>query len=277
MFNNNLSIVFWQFWSWKTYEVVQLAYKRFIKEDAIIISNMWLSFPHIRIFQNSDLLPILDEIAVYHKNVITPFNAPESFLLAHNIQKSDNPNRPIFILIDEWVIFFESRNFAQNFKEEKLRNMFATPRHFDMQIAVIVQNFERVDKLIRDLAQEVIEIKPFFRFFRRKLSYDINRMIGETGGLREEIPVIESKWNMPYFSYKKDTNKFFGGLYYTKEALGNLAIHADSEIRTLRDYLALKPEDLEDWRRVYQKKIAKDFLNLPEKMKKRWLKDYFNN
>lgn len=277
IFQNNLSIIFGQFGSWKTYEIVRLAYKRYKEENAIIISNMWLAFPHIRIYDNKDLLPLLDEIGEYHKKVITPYNAPESYLLAHNIQKSDIPNRPIFILIDEWVIFFESRNFAQNFKEEKLRNMFATPRHFDMQICVIVQNFERVDKLIRDLAQEVVEIQPFMWFFRVKLSYDINRMIGETGGLREDIPIIAKKWSFPFLAYKKDTNRYFGGLYYTKEALASLSIRAEKEIRTLRDYLLLDENQLEDWRRIYQKKIAEDFLKLPEKVKNKWLSDYFNN
>lgn len=274
MLDNNLSIIFWEFGSGKTYEMVKLAYKRYCEEGAIIISNMWLSFPHIRIYDNKGLLPLLDEIWNYHKEVITPYNAPPSYLLAHNIKQSDIPNRPIFILIDEWIIFFESRNFAQNFKEEKLRNMFATPRHFDMQICVIVQNYERVDKLIRDLAQEVVEIKPFLKFFRVKLSYDTNRIMWENGWLRDEIPILEKKFSFPYLSYKKDTNKFFGWLYYTKEALASLAIKAEKEITSLKDYLSITPEQLDDWRRVYQKKIAEDFLKIPEKIKEKWLQDY---
>lgn len=274
MFNDNLSIVFWEFWSWKTYEIVKLAYKRYKEEWAIIISNMWLAFPHIRIYNNNDLLPLLDEIWVYHKKVITPYNAPPSYLLAHNLQSSKIPNRPIFILIDEWVIFFEARNFAKNFSQEKLRNMFATPRHFDMQICVIVQNIERVDKLIRDLAQEIVEIRPVLWFFRQKLSYDTNRLMWENGWLREDIPVLEKKWSIPYFSYKKDTSKHFWWLYYTKEALGELAIKNPNEIKTLKQYLELSEKQLEDWRKIYQQKIAENFLNLPEKLKQKWLRDY---
>lgn len=274
MFNDNLSIVFWEFWSWKTYEIVKLAYKRYKEEWAIIISNMWLAFPHIRIYNNNDLLPLLDEIWVYHKEVITPYNAPPSYLLAHNLQASKTPNRPIFILIDEWVIFFEARNFAKNFSQEKLRNMFATPRHFDMQICVIVQNIERVDKLIRDLAQEIVEIRPVLWFFRQKLSYDTNRLMWENGWLREDIPVLEKKWSIPYFSYKKDTSKHFWWLYYTKEALGELAIKNSNEIKTLKQYLELSEKQLEDWRKIYQQKIAENFLNLPEKLKQKWLRDY---
>lgn len=275
MFENNLSIVFGQFGSWKTYEMVKLAYKRYIEDGAIIISNMWLAFPHIRIYENADLLPILDEISVYHKNIITPFNAPPSYLMAHGIDPSDIPNRPIFILIDEGVIFFESRNFASNFKEPKLRNMFATPRHFDMQIVVIVQNYDRLDKLIRDLAQEVVEVTPwFFWIFRVKLSYDTNHIISENGWIREDIPILKKKFSMPYFSYKKDMSKFFWGLYYTKEALGQLAPKNPNEIRSFDQYLQLSPEDLEDWRKNYQKKIAEDFFALPEKLRKKWLKGY---
>lgn len=276
MFNNNLSIVFWEFWTWKTYEVVQLAYKRFIEEDAIIISNMWLAFPHIRIYKNDDLIPLLDQIAKYHKEVITPFSAPWSFLLAHKIQKSNNKNRPIFILIDEWVIFFEARNFKNNFAKEQLRNMFATPRHFDMQICVIVQNYSRVDKIIRDLAQEVVETKKYFWFFRLKLSYDTNRIETEMWWLRDEIPILEWKISFPWLSYKKDMNKFFWWLYYTKEALWELAIKNPNEINDFYEYLKLTKEDLEDWRKKYQKEILNNFLNLPEKIKQKWLKDYKN-
>lgn len=274
MFNNNLSIVFGQFWSWKTFEMVMLAYKRYTEENAIIISNMWLSFPHIRIYENSDLIPILDEIWKYHKNVITPFNAPASYLLAHGIESSDIPNRPIFVLIDEGVIFFESRNFAKNFASPELRNMFATPRHFDMQIVVIVQNYDRIDKLIRDLAQEVVEVRPWLFFFRVMLSLDTNRIMGENGGLNEEIPVLEKKTTIPYLRYKKVHSKFFGGLYYTKEALSTLSIRSTDTITTLKQYLELTPEQLYDWRKKYQKKIANDFLSLPDKLRQKWLKWY---
>lgn len=254
--------------------MAKLAYQKYEKENAIVISNMWLSFPHIRVYNNDDLIPILDEIGEYHKNVITPYNAPESYLLAHGIKKSNKPNRPIFVLLDEGVIFFESRNFAKNFSSWTLRNMFATPRHFDMQIVVIVQNYDRIDKLIRDLAQEVVEVRPWFFFFRVMLSLDTNRIQGENGGLNPDVPILSKKFTLPFFSYKKVHSKFFGGLYYTKEALDTLSIKATDTIHTFRDYLALSDDQLYDWRKKYQQKIADDFLSLPENLRHKWLKGF---
>ena len=63
-------------------------------------------------------------------------------------------------------------------------------------------------------------------------------------------------------------------MYYTKEALGQLAPKNPNEIRSFDEYLQLSPDDLEDWRKNYQKKIAEDFFALPEKLRKKWLKGY---
>lgn len=78
MLDGNLSAVFGQFWAWKTYMMVQQAFSAY-KKGAIVISNCWLSFPHIRIYTPDDLLPILTDISTIHERYITPALAPDSY------------------------------------------------------------------------------------------------------------------------------------------------------------------------------------------------------
>jgi hypothetical protein len=159
---------------------VRNAYQAYL-DGAVVISNMWLAFPHIRWYLPDDLPSILHEIYDYHEEVIVPYEAPDSFLLAHNIKRDkDNPPRNFYILADEGGVFFNSRNFQQNFKEKSLLVMLAEPRHFNMQITAITQKLDLIDKTFRDLTQEIIEFTPFiFGVFRRALSYDLKYLTDE--------------------------------------------------------------------------------------------------
>lgn len=256
MLDSNLSIIFGTFWTGKTYYAVRDAYKAYLN-GSIVISNMWLAFPHVRWYQPSDLPSILHEIYDYHEQKITPFDAPDSFLMAHNISRSEEEPRSFYILADEGGVFFNSRNFASNFKEKSLLVMLAEPRHFNMQITAITQELDLIDKTFRDLSQEIIEFTPFlFWIFRRAISYDKNRMFSDKGGLREEIPIIDTKTYFHWWHRKKDTSNFFGGLYYTKEVLGDLALVRPSHIHSLKDFF--EREDIErDWRETYSEKLGK--------------------
>jgi len=171
MLDQNLSIIFWTYWTGKTYYAVRNAYEAY-KQGAIVITNMWLAFPHVRFYLPEDLPNILHEIYDYHEKYIVPYEAPDSFLLAHDVEKSDIEPRSFYILIDEASVFFNSREFWKNFKDASLRVMMTEPRHFNMQITAISQDLALIDKMFRDLAQEIIEFVPYFFFWRRALSYD---------------------------------------------------------------------------------------------------------
>lgn len=255
MLDQNLSIIFWTYWTWKTYYAVRNAYQAYL-EGAIVISNMFLAFPHIRFFENEDLVPILKELDIYHKEVITPYDAPDSFLIAHQISKSIDEPRNFYILIDEWLVFFDSREFATNLKDKQIKNLFATPRHYNLQITVIVQRIWRLDKALRDLAQEMIEFTPFlFGWFRRATSYDTERMI-DWDTLLQDIPILETKTFYHAFHRWKDNSKFFGWLYFTKEVLGPNAIRHTSQIRSLKQYF-ISENTLRDWRETMLEKANK--------------------
>lgn len=254
MLNQNLSIIFWTFGTWKTYYAVRNAYQAYL-DGAIVISNMWLAFPHIRWYLLEDLPRILHEIYDYHEEVIVPFEAPDSFLLAHDIKRDrDNPPRSFYVLADEGGVFFNARNFQSNFKEKSLLVMLAEPRYFNMQITAITQKLDLIDKTFRDLSQEIIEFTPFlFGIFRRALSYDLKYLVDE-GWWDHDIETVETKTYFHWYHRRKDTSNFFGGLYFTKEVLGDLALRRKDDITSLREFF--EREDTEvDWRQNIVKKV----------------------
>jgi len=97
--SSNLSLIFWQFGAWKTYYIVREARKAYERGD-IVISNTWLSFPHIRFYVPSDLPPILGEINTYHHQETTPVVAPYSYLDAHGIPAKEQTNWRVFA----WIV-----------------------------------------------------------------------------------------------------------------------------------------------------------------------------
>lgn len=256
MLDQNLSIIFWTYGTWKTYYAVRNAYQAYL-DGAVVISNMWLAFPHIRWYLPSDLPSILHEIYDYHENVIVPYEAPDSFLLAHDIKRDkNNPPRNFYVLADEWGVFFNSRNFQQNFKEKSLLVMLAEPRHFNMQITAITQKLDLIDKTFRDLAQEIIEFTPFiFWVFRRALSYDLKYLV-EEWWWSEEIETVETKTYFHWYHRKKDTSNFFGWLYFTKEVLWDLALRRADDIQSLKEFF-----EKEDTERDWRESIAKKAIN----------------
>lgn len=241
MFNQNLTLLFGTFGAWKTYIWVREAKKAFDNGD-IVISNTWLSFPHIRFYVPTDLPKILREISEYHTKNITPTVAPLSYLISHKIEKSDVEPRNFFVLIDEGGLFFNARNFQKNFADDTITEMLVQPRKYGMQIVAVVQDLQMIDKYFRLLAQEIIEIQPFlFGFARRAYSYD-KKYIQNEGGWTPETPTIESSIYWHWFNTRKDRIKYFGGLYYTREILGSKSIRYDHDIFSLSDYLLLESQ-----------------------------------
>jgi len=239
MLDYNLSLVFGQFGAWKTYYIIREAKKAYERGD-IVISNTWLSFPHIRFYVPADLPPILEEINEYHHHVTTPSVAPLSYLEAHSIPVEDEETRNFFVVLDEAGIFFNSRNYQKNFSDPSFLEMFTQPRKYGMQICAICQDLGMVDKNIRNLAQEVVEFSPFlFGLLRRAYSYD-KKYIQIEGGWSPEIPLLDSKTYWHFIQRWKDSHKYFGWLYYTREILGHKAIHHDTDIRTLKRYFEIE-------------------------------------
>jgi len=259
MLDQNLSLIFGTYWTWKTYYAVRNAYEAY-KNGAIVITNMWLAFPHIRFYLPEDLPNVLHEIYDYHEKYIVPYEAPDSFLMAHELKRSDVEPRSFYILIDEASVFFNSREFSKNFKDASLRVMMTEPRHFNMQITAISQDLALIDKMFRDLCQEIIEFTPFWIFWRRAYSYD--KKFLKDDGWDSQIPIIEKKTYFHWLNRKRDESQFFWGLYFTKEVLGDYALRLSKKyaIQTLQEYLQ-KEDILVDWRDKYHKKIYQNITD----------------
>lgn len=271
MFDRNLSVVFGEDGAWKTYTVVHDLYKKFLKWT-IVISNMWLAFPHIRIYTMDDLIPILIELQNYHREVITPSMAPPSFLLAHDITPSDIPPREFYVLIDEALMFANKRSWEKNFSDPSMLQMISAPRHYGMQITYITKKVQHVDKFLRELALEIVEVRPFFKLWTKLYSHDINRFFVESSWPAANINavenIIDTDTHFDWLNKRKDESHFFWGLYFTLEVLGNLAIKHVSHIHSIKQYLDLESiRGLVDWRDEYLKKLWKDLISSGKSLK----------
>lgn len=214
---------------------------------------MWLAIPHVRWYVSKDLVPILHEIDRYHISHITPYDAPDSFLVSHDIKRSDETPRSFYILADEWAIFFDARNFSKNFSDESMTAMLVTPRHLNMQITVVCQDLDLLDKRFKDLCNEIIEFRStWFWFARTAESVDKKQALDKN--YHGELAVLEKKTKFMYFQHKKDMSEYFGWLYYTKELLGPRAVKRPDDVTSLAGYFR-QEGTLEDWRAPYLKKL----------------------
>lgn len=240
----NLALIFGQFWAWKTFYSVLQAYDAYTRWD-VVISNMWLAFPHVRWYIPDELPPIIHEIQDYHDKIATPNYSPNSYRFAHNIEKSNEKPRRFFFLIDEAWLFFNSRNFKKNFDDPKMLEFFVQPRKYDCTIAIICQSLEMIDVNFRRLAQDVIEFRKWIWWiFRLGESFDPKYLTMEQGWWNPETPVLRRKFYLHFYFTQKSHIKFFGGLYYTKEILGDRAIRHFSHITSIKKYLLLEKADV---------------------------------
>ena len=237
LINQDLTLVFWFFWAWKTFYTVESAYKAYKRWD-IIISNMWLAFPHVRWYIADELPAIIEEIQNYHDDFATPMYAPKSYLWAHNIKPIKGKPRRFFFLIDEAWIFFNSRNFKKNFEKPEMIEFLVQPRKFDCTIAVICQSLKMIDVNFVRLAQEVVEFRPWlFWLFRFWEAYDTKFLNIEWDWWDRDIPVTRRKIFLHDFYTIKARIKFIWWLYYTKEILWVRAVRRKEHILTVKDYL----------------------------------------
>lgn len=250
LIKEDLTLVFWFFWAWKTFYTVEEAYKAYKRWD-IVISNMWLAFPHIRWYTADEMPPIVKEIQDYHDNFATPMYAPKSYLWAHEIKPIKGKPRRFFFLIDEAAIFFNARNFKQNFSSPEMIEFFVQPRKFDCTIAVICQSLNMIDVNFVRLAQEVVEFRKWIGgLFRLGEGYDTSRLNLEEGWIDPQTtPVTRRKFFLHLYYTWKARAKFIWGLYYTKEILWDRAVRRPEHIRTVKDYFFKETTDPEfhDW------------------------------
>lgn len=244
----NLALIFGQFGAGKTFYVVQEAYKAYMRWD-IVISNMWLAFPHVRWYVPSELPPIIREVQDYHDNIATPSYAPSSYLSAHSIQRTKNKPRKFFFLIDEAWLFFNNRSFRENFSDKTMLEFLVQPRKYDCTLAVIVQSLDMLDVNFVRLAQDVIEFRKYILWlFRLGEAFDI-KYLASQDWWDPDTPIIRRKFYLhPFFTFRART-QFFGWLYYTKEILGNRAIRSPDHVITLDTYLLLdRNKNFHNWR-----------------------------
>jgi hypothetical protein len=88
---------------------VQQAYKAYMK-GSIVISNMWLSFPHVRWHSFDELIRLIREMEKTH-NQYASVLAPNSYLEAHELEREYGQVPKYFILMDEVALYFFSRNW----------------------------------------------------------------------------------------------------------------------------------------------------------------------
>lgn len=237
LINQDLTLVFWFFGAWKTFYTVESAYKAYKRWD-IVVSNMWLAFPHVRWYIADELPAIIEEIQNYHDDFATPMYAPKSYLWAHNIKPIKGKPRRFFFLIDEAGIFFNSRNFKKNFEKPEMIEFLVQPRKFDCTIAVICQSLKMIDVNFVRLAQEVVEFRPWlFGLFRFWEAYDTKFLNIEWDWWDRDIPVMRRKIFLHDFYTIKSRIKFIWWLYYTKEILWVRAVRRKEHILNLKDYL----------------------------------------
>ena len=128
---------------------------------------------------------------------------------------------------------------------------FVQPRKFDCTIAVICQSLNMIDVNFVRLAQEVVEFRKWIGgLFRLGEWYDTTRLNLEEGGIDPQTtPITRRKFFLHFFYTYKAKVKFIGGLYYTKEILGERAIRRPEHIRTLHDYFFQEQTDpyFHDW------------------------------
>lgn len=138
------NIFFWRKGAGKTQMAVIQAYYAWKRGD-IIISNIWLDFPHIRFHWWKDLPPILREIALYCGDHVMSVEAPSKMLREYWLSRKKMKLNNFFILFDEIGNHLNNRSWNSNFKDPLLRDMLTEPRKYKLTIVWVCQSTDDVD------------------------------------------------------------------------------------------------------------------------------------
>lgn len=254
LFNSNLSLIFWVFWRWKSYYTIKMALDAYLNWK-IVISNTWLAFPHVRYYVPSDLPKILEEIHHIHQYEVVPSEAPLSYLLDHDIEYKKSKPIEYFVINDEAWIFFNNRNFKQNFDNPKMLEMLFQPRKYGLQICAICQDLNTIDVNFIRVAQEIVEFTIFLWFFRRAYSYDKKYINLDNQIWNPDTPIIAKKTWLHARELSIDNNKYFGWLYFTKEILWMSSFRSKNAILSISDYRKKYSGPTKDWNLAYTEKF----------------------
>lgn len=209
------NLYFWPRWSGKTQQAVIDAYEAHQRGE-IIISNIWLNFPHMRFTNIRELVPILREIAAYNHHVVTPAEAPIQMLHQYGMERKRVVKlNKFFILIDEIGKHLNSRNWQKNFKDEMLVDMLTEPRKYNMTIIGIAQAWSRVDVQFRQMTED-------WFLFRKTGGWIFERMYCSQLWIHNwefsmDNPIVIRRTTRWVFFMK--IMEFFRTLYYTKEII----------------------------------------------------------
>lgn len=211
------NVVFGERWSWKTYYFVRLAYEAY-KRWQIVISNIWLSFPHIRFTNTKSLVPILEEIAEYNFYETTPMIAPKNYLKAYWLKKKHWKPKEFFILFDEIGIHLNHRNWSRNFKDDFLHDLIMEPRKYWLTLIWICQEVDTVDIEFLKMCNHWFGVRKWGRSFWESVFirwYYVRWWKLDLEHIVENEFYTHRNWH--YFEKKYDLSNLSWWLYYTRE------------------------------------------------------------
>lgn len=208
------NIFFWKKWGSKTQTAVILAYQAHIRWE-IVISNIWLGFPHIRFRDAKWLPPILKEIAYYCNENVMAVEAPSQMLKEYGMERKTMKLHNFFLLFDEIGNHLNNRNWNTNFKDPLMRDMLTEPRKYKLTIIGITQSTEDVDvAFLRACEDWFMFTKRGWKYFQKYICHHIYVLNGhlnltDTSYILDTTEKYVYWWKLLHTTYRK--------LYWTGE------------------------------------------------------------
>lgn len=206
------NLFFWRKGGGKTQQGVIEAKKAFDRGE-IVISNIWLSFPHVRFQATKDLVPILREIANYCNMEKMPILAPDFMLRDYGMKRKKWKIQNYFLLFDEIGNHLNSRNWQKNFSEPILVDMLTEPRKYGLTIVWITQAWARVDVSFRQACEDWFIFSKGGWFIFEQFKY--THMWVHDGEFDFDKPIILDKWRT--WIYWSKSLIWYRTLYWTGE------------------------------------------------------------
>lgn len=208
------NIFFWKKGWAKTQTAVILAYQAHLRGE-IVISNIWLGFPHIRFRVAKDLPPILREIATYCNENVMAVEAPSQMLAEYGMKRKTMKLHSFFLLFDEIGNHLNNRNWNTNFKEPLMRDMLTEPRKYKMTIVGITQSTEDVDiAFLRACEDWFMFNKIGWKYFQKYVCHHVYVLNGHLN-LTDTSFILETTYKFVYFW--KLLHSLYRKLYWTGE------------------------------------------------------------
>lgn len=206
------NLYFGRKWWGKTQQAVIDAYEAY-RNGKIVISNVWLSFPHIRFLKWKDLPPILKEIANYCNLEKLPIEAPIKMLNEYWLERKKWVVQEFFLLFDEIWNHLNTRNWNKNFKDELMRDMLTEPRKYWLTIVGITQAWKRVDVEFREACEDWFLFSKVGRwiFERRRCTH---LWVHDWEFIFDKPNIL---WTTQKWTYFDDVLKLYQKMYYTWE------------------------------------------------------------